>query len=368
MRIAQVAPLAEAVPPRMYGGTERVVHYLTENLVAMGHDVTLFASGDSRTSARLVPCWPTALRLAEHCPDPVLTHILQMEMLDAQADRFDIIHFHTDALHFPFARRCPVPSVVTLHGRQDIPCLRQLYREYNDVPLVSISDYQRKPVPWANWAKTIHHGLPLDLLTGTKKPGHYLAFLGRFSPEKRFDRAVEIARLSGIPLKAAAKADPSDEIYFQEVIRPLLADPLVEWVGEIGESAKGDFLGGALAHLFPVDWPEPFGLVMIEAMACGTPTIAWPCGSVPEVIDDGLTGFIVNSIDEAVAAIASCADFDRRICRQVFEHSFSARRMALDYLSLYHSLAAIRRPDRAAIRRPAAKLLPDQGHSATGGL
>lgn len=343
MRIAQVAPLAEAVPPKLYGGTERVVHYLTEDLVAMGHDVTLFASGDSTTSARLVPCWPTALRLAPDCRDRVLPHILQEEALYAEAHLFDVIHLHTDYLHFPFARRCAVPVLTTMHGRQDIPDLVPLYREYDDLPLISISEHQRRPVPWANWAATIHHGLPLDLLKPSPGPGSYLAFLGRFSPEKRFDRAVEIARRTGIPLKAAAKADVADEIYFDEVVRPLLADPLVEWVGEIGEDDKAEFLGGALAHLFPVDWPEPFGLVMIEAMACGTPTIAWPCGSVPEVIDNGITGFVVNSIDEAVAAVIACADLDRIACRRTFEHRFSARRMASDYLSLYRSLAATRR-------------------------
>lgn len=355
MRIAQVAPLAEAVPPKLYGGTERVVHYLTEDLVAMGHDVTLFASGDSETSAMLVPCWPTALRLTADCRDMVLPHILQQEALHARAHLFDVIHLHTDYLHFPFARRCPVPVLTTLHGRQDQPHLVPLYREFDDLPLVSISEHQRRPVPWANWAATIHHGLPLDLLTFTPNPGHYLAFIGRFSHEKRFDRAVEIARRTGIPLKAAAKADPQDCAYFDEVVRPLLADPLVEWVGEIGESEKAAFLGGALAHVFPVDWPEPFGLVMIEAMACGTPTIAWPCGSVPEVIDNGITGFVVRSMDEAVAAITACVDIDRGACRRTFERRFSSRRMASDYVSLYRRLTA-------SSRRPMAP------RSAMGGL
>lgn len=342
MRIAQVAPLAEAVPPRLYGGTERVVHYLTEELVAQGHDVTLFASGDSRTRARLVPCWPTALRLAAGCLDRVLPHILAIEMVQSQAHLFDVIHFHIDGLHFPLARRSPAPVLTTVHGRQDLPELAPLYREFDDLPLVSISDDQRRPVPWANWAATVHHGLPPDMLRPSYGPGGYLAFLGRFSPEKRFDRAVEIARLTGIPLKAAAKADPTEQDYFDTVIRPLLADPLVEWVGEIGEDGKAAFLGGAIAHLFPVDWPEPFGLVMIEAMACGTPTIAWPCGSVLEVIDHGISGFLVDSVAGAAAAVTACAKLDRRLCRRTFERRFSAGRMARDYLSLYRSIAAPR--------------------------
>lgn len=344
MRIAQVAPLNEAVPPKLYGGTERVVSYLTEELVAMGHDVTLFASGDSRTTARLVPCCPSALRLAPECEDRLIHHVLQLELVMEAAARFDVIHYHGDYIHYPWARRALVPVVTTLHGRQTIRDIPALYRQFDDIALVSISDAQRRPIPGAGWVATVHHGLPETLLTPTDTPGSYLAFLGRFSHEKRFDRAVEIARRTGIPLKAAAKADPAEGCYFETVVRPLLDDPLVEWVGEIGEDDKATFLGGALAHLFPIDWPEPFGVVMIEAMACGTPTIAWACGSVPEVIENGRTGFIVSSMDEAVAAVEACKRIDRASCRAAFERRFTARRMALDYLSVYRRLGAMRRP------------------------
>lgn len=349
MRIAQVAPLHEAVPPKRYGGTERVVAYLTEALVGMGHDVTLFASGDSVTSARLVPCCRGALRLDQSCADRVVHHVLQLDAVMAREAEFDIIHFHTDYLHYPFARRCPIPVVTTLHGRQDLRDLAPLYREFDDVGLVSISDHQRRPLPHVSWRGTIHHGLPADLLAPGEGRGGYLAFLGRFSREKGFDRAVAIARRSGLPLKAAAKADAMDGAYFEAVVRPLLEDPLVEWVGEIGEGGKAAFLGDALAHLFPIDWPEPFGLVMIEAMACGTPTIAWPCGSVPEIIENGVTGFVVSSIDEAVAAVGACAGFDRAACRAAFERRFTASRMAADYVLLYRRLCAERRPFRPAV-------------------
>jgi len=338
MRIAQVAPLNEAVPPKLYGGTERVVSYLTEELVAMGHDVTLFASADSCTGARLVAGCPRALRLDTGCTDRIVHHILQIEAVMAAAAGFDIIQFHCDTLHFPFARRSRVPVVTTLHGRQDLPDLQPLYREYRELPLISISDAQRAPLAGVNWLGTVHHGLPSALYRLQPRPGDYLAFLGRFSAEKRFDRAVAIARMTGVPLKVAAKADPHDREYFDAVVRPLLADPLVEWLGEIGEADKQDFLGGALAHLFPVDWPEPFGLVMIEAMACGTPTIAWPCGSVTEVLESGVTGFIVTSVAAAAAAVAACARFDRAGCRAAFERRFLAERMAADYHSLYRRL------------------------------
>jgi glycosyltransferase involved in cell wall biosynthesis len=349
MRIAQVAPLHEAVPPLLYGGTERVVSYLTEELVTLGHDVTLFASGDSQTAAKLVAPCPKALRLAEEGGDTVLPHVLLLEEVMTEAETFDVIHVHFDYLHFPFVRRCPVPVLTTLHGRQDIDGLVPLYREFDDVPLVSISNAQRRPLPWVNWLGTVYHGLPADLLAPQLRPGAYLAFLGRFSPEKRFDRAVEIARRTGLPLKAAAKAESLDRSYFEEVVRPLLADPLVEWVGEIAEQDKEAFLGGALAHLFPIDWPEPFGLVMIEAMACGTPTVAWRCGSVPEVLDQGVTGFVVDTLDEAVAAVEQCAAFDRGACRAVFESRFTAARMAADYLRLYRRLAALSQPLRPAV-------------------
>lgn len=344
MRIAQVAPLNEAVPPKLYGGTERVVSYLTEELVAMGHDVTLFASGDSRTSARLVACCPGALRLDSRCEDRVAHHVLLLEKVITRASLFDAIHFHTDHLHYPWARRAPVPVVTTLHGRQNIRDLAALYREFDDLPLVSISDSQRAPIPQAGWVATIHHGLPLDLLAPGRGDGGYLAFLGRFSVEKGFPRAVEVARRTGLPLKAAAKLDSQDRPYFEAVVRPLLDHPLVEWVGEIGEADKARFLGDALALLFPIDWPEPFGLVMIEAMACGTPIVAWNMGSVPEVVENGRSGFIVSSIDEAVTAVMACAGLDRRECRATFERRFSAGRMAADYAAMYRRLAMLRQP------------------------
>ncbi len=349
MRIAQVAPLHEAVPPKRYGGTERVVHYLTEELVALGHEVTLFASGDSLTSARLVPCCRRALRLDPSCADRTVYHVLQLDAVMEREDAFDVVHFHTDYLHYPFARRSPVPVLTTLHGRQDLRDLAPLYRRFGDVGLVSISDHQRRPLPRVNWLATVAHGLPADLLRPRAGLRGYLAYLGRFSPEKRFDRAVEIARRAGLPLKAAAKADAMDGAYFEAVVRPLLDDPLVEWVGEIGEEAKADFLGGALAHLFPIDWPEPFGLVMIEAMACGTPTIAWPCGSVPEIIENGVTGYVVSSIEAAAAAVAACAGFDHAACRAAFERRFTAGRMAADYVLLYRRLYAGRHPFRPAV-------------------
>ncbi|HLO78081.1 MAG TPA: glycosyltransferase family 4 protein [Magnetospirillum sp.] len=344
MRIAQVAPLNEAVPPRLYGGTERVVSYLTEQLVAMGHDVTLFASGDSVTSAHLVRCCDQALRLDPDCENRQAQHVLQLERVMQAADSFDVIHCHGDLLHYPWARRSHVPVLTTLHGRQNIRDLAPLYREFNDIALVSISDAQRRPIAWAHWVATVYHGLPADLLAPTYAPGSYLAFLGRFSHEKRFDRAVEIARGCGLKLKVAAKADPQDQPYFEQVVRPLLDDPLVEWVGEIGEADKAEFLGGALAHLFPIDWPEPFGVVMIEAMACGTPTIAWPCGSVPEILENGTSGFIVSSIEAAVAAVAACARIDRAGCRAAFERRFTSGRMAADYVAAYRRLGAFGRP------------------------
>ena len=344
MRIAQVAPLNEAVPPKLYGGTERVVSYLTEALVALGHEVTLFASADSVTSARLIPCCPRALRLDPECADRAVHHLLQIERVLACADRFDVIHFHCDTLHYPFARRSAVPVLTTLHGRQDLRDLTALQREYVDLPVVSISEAQRRPVVSANWQGTVHHGLPPDLLRPGSEAGDYLAFLGRFSPEKRFDRAVAIARRLGMPLKVAAKADPTETAYFDATIRPLLAEPLVEWLGEIPESGKQAFLGGAFAHLFPIDWPEPFGLVMIEAMACGTPTIAWACGAAPELIENGVTGFVVSSVDEAVAAVEACARFDRAACRAAFERRFVAARMAAGYCAIYRRLTTRGRP------------------------
>ncbi len=287
MRIAQVAPLYESVPPKYYGGTERIVSYLTEELVRQGHDVTLFASGDSVTAAQLVPACPSSLRLDRSCEDQLAHHVLMLEHVVQRAAEFDVLHFHVDYLHFPFSRRQPTPHVTTLHGRLDIPDLVPLYREFNGVPLVSISDAQREPLPWANWLATVYHGLPPDLYRFRGEPGGYLAFLGRISPEKRVDRAIEIAQRVRMPLRIAAKIDAVDQAYFEREIEPLLDDPLVEYVGEIGETEKDEFLGNAQALLFPIDWPEPFGLVMIEALACGTPVIAYRHGSVPEVLDDG---------------------------------------------------------------------------------
>jgi glycosyltransferase involved in cell wall biosynthesis len=338
MRIAQVAPLYESVPPRLYGGTERVVSWLTEKLVSRGHDVTLFASGDSVTTARLVPACKKALRLDSQCIDPIPHHVLMLEDVFAQADDFDIIHFHTDYLHFSRIRRERIPSVTTLHGRLDIPDLVPLYREFTDLPLVSISDTQRKPLPWVNWIGTVHHGMPADSLCLRQTPGDYLAFLGRISPEKGLDRAIEIAIRSGMPLKIAAKVDRADQKYFEEEIKPALKHPLVEFIGEIGNSDKQEFLGNAAALLFPIAWPEPFGLVMIEAMACGTPVIAYPFGSVPEIIAPGVSGFLVRNDKEAVRAVERIGEIDRLECRRHFELNFSDERMARDYLRIYQQL------------------------------
>ena len=339
MRIAQVAPLYEAVPPKLYGGTERVVSYLTEALVAMGHDVTLFASGDSVTSAKLVPACPRALRLDPGCRDPIAHHTLLIERVMAAARGFDVLHFHCDTLHFPFSRRSPTPTLTTLHGRLDLADLQGLFGEFTDIPLCSISHSQRRPLPGVAWRGTVHHGLPVDLLPFSPRPAGYLAFLGRVSPEKGVPQAIDIALRTGLPLKLAAKIDPNDGAFFDQVVRPRLDHPLVTWVGEIGEADKAAFLGGAMALLFPIRWPEPFGLVMIEAMACGTPVVAFRCGAVPEVIDDGVSGFVVDDVDQAVAAIGRLAGFDRRRCRATFERRFSDRRMAGDYLALYRRLA-----------------------------
>ena len=299
MRIAQVAPLYESVPPKYYGGTERVVSYLTEELVRQGHEVTLFASGDSVTKARLVSACRRSLRLDKHCVDQMAHHILLLEQVFRRADQFDVVHFHVDYLHFALSRRQPTAHVTTLHGRLDIPDLVPLYQEFSDMPVVSISDAQREPLPWVNWQATVYHGLPDDLYRFRAAPGTSLAFLGRISPEKRVDRAIEIAKRVRMPLKIAGKVDRVDEDYFESVVKPLLRDPLVEYVGEIGEGVKGEFLGNAYALLFPIDWQEPFGLVMIEAMACGTPVIAYRRGSVPEVMEEGRTGFMVKGLEES---------------------------------------------------------------------
>jgi glycosyltransferase involved in cell wall biosynthesis len=339
MKIAQVAPLYESVPPKFYGGTERVVSYLTDELVQQGHEVILFASGDSVTRAKLVPVSRRALRLeGPHVVDPIAHHVRMLEMVHRQLHDFDLVHFHIDYLHFPLVTRYPVAALTTLHGRLDIPDLIPLFQEFPNVNVVSISNTQRKPLSWANWRGTVHHGLPIGLYRFQEKPGSYLAFLGRISPEKRVDRAIEIAQRTGVELKIAAKVDAVDRDYFETKIRPLLDDPLIEFIGEIGEAEKNEFLGNALAVLFPIDWPEPFGLVMIEAMACGTPTIAYRNGSVPEVLENKKTGFIVDSLQDAVNAVDRIPLLSRRTCREVFERRFSASRMACDYLAIYKAI------------------------------
>jgi glycosyltransferase involved in cell wall biosynthesis len=341
MKIAQVAPLCERVPPKLYGGTERVVAFLTDELVRQGHDVTLFASGDSQTLATLSPVCKRAQRLDGGRLDPLAEHILMIEQVAQRAHEFDLLHFHIAHLHFPTARRLATPHVTTLHGRLDLPELVPLYDEYSDLPVVSISDAQRAPLPQAAWIGTVHHGLPLDLLRFTPSTGTYLAFLGRISPEKRVDRAIAIATAARWPLRIAAKVDAVDREYFDRQIRPLLDNPLIDFIGEIGETKKSDFLGHAHALLFPIDWPEPFGLVQIEALACGTPVIAFRGGSVAEVIDDGVTGFVVETVEEAVDAVRAIDRISRRTCREIFERRFSATRMALDYVRVYEFAAGM---------------------------
>jgi glycosyltransferase involved in cell wall biosynthesis len=339
MRIAQIAPLVESVPPRMYGGTERIVSYLTEELVHQGHDVTLFASGDSITSAELVPCGMTALRLDPSVRDPIPHYMLMLDQVRESADEFDILHFHIDLFQFPLFRHMAERTVTTLHGRQDLPDLRGFYFGFRDMPLVSISQSQREPLSNANFIATVHHGIPADLLSLNDVPhGGYVAFLGRISPEKRPDRAIRIARAAGVPLKIAAKVDKVDEEYFRAEIEPLLQQPGVEYIGEINEREKQEFLGEAAALMFPIDWPEPFGLVMIEAMACGTPVLAFRCGSVAEVIDEGLTGMIVDSEAAAVAALPAVLALDRQAVRRRFDERFTAARMAKDYVKVYRAL------------------------------
>lgn len=335
MRIAQVAPLYESCPPQLYGGTERVVSYLTEELVRQGHEVTLFASGDSRTHAKLrAPC-DTALRLSPQCVDSLPYHLVMLNHVVRSADTFDIIHFHIDQLQFPLFAPLWGKTLTTIHGRLDMPDLPILFREFPMMPLASISDAQRTPLPWANWYGTIHHGLPLDLHSLARGEGGYLAFIGRVSPEKGVDKAIKIARRTGVSLKIAAKVDKVDQAYYNDKIRPLLKAPGVDFIGEIGERDKPEFLGRAMALLFPIDWPEPFGLVTIEAMANGTPVIAFNRGAVPEVVDHGVTGFIVDSIDEAVAAVLQAMALDRNVIRRRFEERFAVDRMARDYVALY---------------------------------
>lgn len=340
MHIAQLAPLWESVPPRLYGGTERIVSYLTEELVRLGHDVTLFASGDSQTAARLEAVCPEALRLRTGICNRDASLILQMERAFGSAERFDLIHSHLDCLAFPLARRSPVPVLTTLHGRLDLPELVAVGEAFADLALVSISDAQRRPLPHANWAGTVHHGLPRDLYSFHPKAGKYLAYLGRLAPEKRPDHAIELAKRVGLPLRIAAKVDPADREYFREVIEPRLADPLVEYVGEVSDAEKDDFLGEARALVCPYDWPEPFGLVFIEALACGTPVLAYRRGSVPEVIEDGVTGFICEGVPGMAAAVERLDTIDRRRCRRAFEERFTVERMARDYVALYEQLIA----------------------------
>jgi glycosyltransferase involved in cell wall biosynthesis len=340
MRIAQISPLYEAVPPRLYGGTERVVAHLTDALVEAGHDVTLFAAADTRTSATLVAVRDQAIRLD---PSPLKSdlaaHLTMLDQVRRRCDEFDVLHFHVDLLHYPFFADRARQTLTTLHGRLDVKDLAEAYQRWPQFPMVSISNRQREPLPDANWLGTVYHGLPAGLYPFVERPrGGYLAFLGRISPEKRLDRAITIARRAGLPLKVAAKIDSVDRAYFHDHIQPLLDDPLVEFIGEIADAEKAGFLGDAAALLFPIDWPEPFGLVMIEAMACGTPVVGWNCGSVPEVLDDGITGRIVDSEDAAVAAVEEVMSFDRRTVRKVFEQRFSAAAMARGYVEMYWRL------------------------------
>jgi glycosyltransferase involved in cell wall biosynthesis len=338
MRVAQIAPLTEAIPPTLYGGTERVIHWLTEELVALGHEVTLFASGDSQTSARLAPVWPKSLRLDGNVRDACALHMMMLEQVRRQVAEFDFLHFHLDYYPFSLFARQSTPFVTTLHGRLDLPEHQPVFSTFSTIPVVSISDAQRRPVPQAGWVRTIHHGLPDRLLSPQPVEPTYLACLGRISPEKGIDRAIEIAERCGLPLKIAAKVDKVDRDYFEERISPLLDSSRAEYIGEISDREKPEFLSGAIALLAPLDWPEPFGLVMIEAMACGTPVIAYDRGAVPEVVEDGLTGFVVDNKENAVSAVASIGGLSRTSIRRRFEERFTARRMALDYCDVYQEL------------------------------
>ena len=344
MRIAQIAPLTEAIPPKLYGGTERVISWLTEELVALGHDVTLFASGDSSTSAKLEPVWPKALRLDGSVRDPCALHMMMLEQVRRQAADFDFLHFHLDYYPFSLVCRQPTPFVTTLHGRLDLPEHQPLFSTFSSIPVVSISDAQRQPVPHAGWVRTIHHGLPERLLTPQPIKPSYLACIGRISPEKAMDRAIDIAGRCGLPIKIAAKVDKVDQDYFDEKIRPLLAQPHVEYIGEISDREKSAFLSGALALMATIDWPEPFGLVMIEALACGTPVIAFNRGSVSEIVEDGLTGFVVDNEAGAVSAVDRIPQLSRPRIRARFEQRFTARRMAQDYLAVYRDLMEAAEP------------------------
>lgn len=338
MKIAQIAPLYESVPPKFYGGTERVVSYLTEELVRLGHDVTLFASGDSVTSANLVKCSERSLRLDPKCKDKLAYHIMMLDKVFADHDEFDIFHFHIDYLHFPISRQINIKRLTTLHGRLDLPDLVPLYKQFSDEPLVSISNSQRTPLAFANWQRTIYHGLPREVYPFHEKPEPYLAFLGRISPEKGLDQAIEIAKKSNMALRIAAKVDEVDIDYFVRSAQPIMNDPMIEFMGEIGEKDKAEFLGNATALIFPIVWPEPFGLVMIEAMSCGTPVIAYGNGSVPEIVKNGVNGYIVENQEQAVAAVQKITELDRKQCRDDFIERFSVERMASDYVELYEHI------------------------------
>ena len=338
MRIAQVAPLWESVPPRLYGGTERIVSYVTEELVRAGHDVTLFASGDSVTAARLEAICPQALRLNTGIFNRDAPQIWLLERAFGSAGKFDIIHSHLDFIGFPLARRVQTPTVTTLHGRLDLPELVPVFREFQEMSVVSISDAQRTPLPWVNWAGTVHHGLPPDLYRFHSEPGKYLAYLGRISPEKRPDQAIELAKRVGIPLRIAAKVDAADRAYFEAAVEPLMAHPLIEYVGEITDAEKDDFLGDALALVCPYDWPEPFGIVFIEALASGTPVLAYRRGSIPEIIENGVTGFVVETLNEMVEAVGHLGTIDRARCREAFDARFTIDRVARDYVRIYEQI------------------------------
>ncbi len=338
LSIAQVAPLDESVPPKYYGGTERVVSFLTEELVTMGHEVTLFASGDSKTSARLIPATPESLRLRKNCDDKYAHHILMLQMIQEQLSDFDIIHYHIDYLHYPLSRANPVNHITTLHGRLSIPVMEKVYRAFSEMPVVSISKAQRAPLPLLNWVGNVHHGLPVELFKPSYAPGKYLAFLGRISPEKGVDKAIDIAIRSGIPLRIAAKIDDKDKPYYARKIRKLMRHPLIEFVGEIDEHEKQEFLGNAMALLFPISWPEPFGLVMIESLACGTPVVAFRQGSVAEILEHGRNGFILDDCDQAVKAVKTIDLIDRIECRRSFEERFTATAMASAYVDVYRQV------------------------------
>jgi glycosyltransferase involved in cell wall biosynthesis len=344
MQIAQIAPLTEAVPPKLYGGTERVIHWLTEELVALGHDVTLFASGDSCTSAKLEAAWPRALRFDSSIRDPNALHVMMLERVRQCASDFDFLHFHLDYYPFSLFSRQSTPFVTTLHGRLDLPEHQPLFSTFSSMPVVSISNSQRRPVPNAGWVRTIHHGLPEKLLTPHPVRPQYFAFLGRIAPEKGVDRAIRVALQCGVPLKMAAKVDKVDRDYFETQIKPMIDGKNVEYIGEIADKDKSAFLSGAMVLLVPIDWPEPFGLVMIEAMACGTPVIAFNRGSVPEVIDDGITGFVVEDEKGAIGAVYRLGELSRDQIRKRFEERFTARRMAQDYLAVYRSLTETEQP------------------------